>query len=82
MSPDDADGMFDVLTYEKGGALLRMLEQYLGAERFRDGIRRYLRQHAYGNTETHRPVGRHRGRRRASPSAGSWTPGSGRAATR
>ena len=44
--------MFDVLTYQKGGALLRMLEQYLGAERFRDGVSHYLRTHAYGNTET------------------------------
>jgi puromycin-sensitive aminopeptidase len=52
VSPEDADGMFDVLTYEKGGALLRMLEQYLGADRFRDGIRHYLRAHSYANTET------------------------------
>ncbi len=52
VSPEDADGMFDVLTYEKGGALLRMLEQYLGEERFRDGIRHYLAKHSYGNTET------------------------------
>ncbi|MCU1343916.1 MAG: putative Peptidase rane alanine aminopeptidase [Acidimicrobiia bacterium] len=51
-SPDDASAMFDVLTYEKGGALLRMLEQYLGQDRFRDGIRHYLAAHAYGNTET------------------------------
>jgi puromycin-sensitive aminopeptidase len=52
VSPDDADGMFDVLTYEKGAALLRMCEQYLGPERFRDGIRTYLNKHAYANTET------------------------------
>src|ERR687897_386000 len=52
-SPDDASGMFDTLTYVKGGAVLRMLEQWLGPERFRDGIRRYLTKHAYGNTETH-----------------------------
>jgi puromycin-sensitive aminopeptidase len=45
--------MFDTLTYTKGGAVLRMLEQWLGPERFRDGIRRYLAAHAYGNTETH-----------------------------
>lgn len=51
-SPEDADAMFDTLTYEKGGALLRMLEQYLGAERFREGVRHYLNTHAYGNTET------------------------------
>jgi len=52
-SPDDASGMFDTLTYVKGGAVLRMLEQWLGPERFRDGIRRYLGKHAYANTETH-----------------------------
>ncbi|MGZ5317308.1 MAG: M1 family metallopeptidase [Actinomycetota bacterium] len=52
-SPDDTQGMFDVLTYQKGGAILRMLERYLGADRFRDGIRRYLTLHEFGNTETH-----------------------------
>ena len=52
-SPDDAAGMFDTLTYTKGAAVLRMLEQYLGAERFRDGIRTYLAEHRFGNTETH-----------------------------
>jgi puromycin-sensitive aminopeptidase len=52
-SPDDASGMFDTLTYTKGGAVLRMIEQWLGADVFRDGIRRYLAAHAYGNTETH-----------------------------
>jgi puromycin-sensitive aminopeptidase len=52
-SPADAEGMFDLLTYEKGAAVVRMLEQYLGEDRFREGIRRYLSTHAYGNTETH-----------------------------
>jgi puromycin-sensitive aminopeptidase len=51
-SPDDAADMFDALTYTKGAAVLRMLERYLGAERFREGIRRYLSDHALGNTET------------------------------
>jgi len=51
-SPDDCDAMFDVLTYQKGGALLRMLEQYLGDERFREGVSHYLRRHEYANTET------------------------------
>lgn len=50
--PEEAAGMFDVLTYEKGASVLRMLEQYLGPEAFRDGIRVYLRRHAYGNAET------------------------------
>jgi puromycin-sensitive aminopeptidase len=52
VSPDDAEGMFDVLTYEKGAAVVRMLEQYLGADRFREGIREYMRRHQFGNTET------------------------------
>ena len=52
VSPSDAEGMFDILTYEKGAAVVRMLEQYLGEDEFRDGIRHYLRTHAYANTET------------------------------
>jgi puromycin-sensitive aminopeptidase len=52
ISPDDTRGMFDVLTYEKGGSVLRMLEQYLGEETFRDGIRHYLTTHSYANTVT------------------------------
>ncbi len=52
VSPEDAEGMFDVLTYEKGAAVLRMLEQFLGEDTFRDGIREYLRANAYANTET------------------------------
>ncbi len=52
VSPDDTRGMFDILTYEKGGSVLRMLEQYLGETTFRDGIRHYLVKHAYANTVT------------------------------
>jgi puromycin-sensitive aminopeptidase len=52
VSPADADGMFDVLTYEKGASVVRMLEQHLGPDRFRAGIRRYMARHQYGNTET------------------------------
>ena len=52
ISPTDAEGMFDVLTYEKGASVVRMLEQYLGEERFRDGVREYLRAHSFANAET------------------------------
>ena len=51
-APKDADAMFDVLTYEKGASVLRMLEQHIGATIFRDGVRDYLRAHAYGNADT------------------------------
>ena len=50
--PVEAWAMFDVLTYQKGGAVLRMLEQYLGPEVFRQSISRYLSKHQYSNTET------------------------------
>jgi len=51
-APKDADAMFDSLTYEKGAGVLRMLEQHLGPEVFREGIRGFLRKHAYGNADT------------------------------
>ncbi len=50
--PEEAEAMFDVLTYQKGAAVLRMLEQYLGPEPFRRGISQYLEQHKHSNTET------------------------------
>ncbi len=52
LSPTDAEGMFDLLTYEKGASILRQLEQYLGEDVFREGVRRYLGENSYGNTET------------------------------
>ena len=52
VAPKDAEAMFDVLTYEKGGAVLRMLEQYLAPAIFRAGVRRYLEAHQFANAET------------------------------
>jgi puromycin-sensitive aminopeptidase len=51
-APDECRAMFDVLTYEKGAAVLRMLEQYIGGEEFRKGIALYLSRHKFANTET------------------------------
>ena len=50
--PEEAEGMFDVLTYQKGAGVLRMLERYLGPDAFREGIRHYLRAHMHANAET------------------------------
>jgi aminopeptidase N len=37
------------ITYDKGQAVLRMLEAYLGPEVFRDGVRRYMKDRAFSN---------------------------------
>jgi len=50
--PAEALGMIDVITYRKGCSVLRQLEQYIGEDTFRDGIRVYLKKHAYSNAET------------------------------
>lgn len=51
-SPNEANEMFDALTYGKGSSLLRMIEQFIGEESFRQGVGNYLRKHAYANTVT------------------------------
>jgi aminopeptidase N len=47
-----ASGAFDDITYSKGQAVIRMLEAYVGEDAWRAGVRRYMRDHAYGNTTT------------------------------
>jgi aminopeptidase N len=48
----EANGAFDAITYLKGAAVIRMLESYLGEDSFRAGVRRYMHEHALGNTVT------------------------------
>ncbi len=48
-SASEAAENFDLITYEKGAAVVRMLERYLGAAAFRNGVRRYIRRHRGGN---------------------------------
>lgn len=48
-TPSEIKEMFDGITYEKGGAVLRMLESYLGPDVFRKGVNDYLAAHANGN---------------------------------
>jgi aminopeptidase N len=51
---DQSEAMtaFDGITYNKGQAFIRMLENYLGESAFRAGIRNYMAAHAYGSTTT------------------------------
>jgi puromycin-sensitive aminopeptidase len=48
-TPAEATELFDGITYGKGCAVLRMLEQFIGAEAFRAGLRSYMQTFAEGN---------------------------------
>ncbi len=46
------DEIFDAISYNKGSCVIRMIANIVGAENFRDGLRVYLKRHAYKNTTT------------------------------
>jgi len=46
---EQAAQAFDAITYEKGEAVIRMLEGWIGPDAWRGGVRRYIKAHAYGN---------------------------------
>jgi aminopeptidase N len=47
---DQAQESFDEITYDKGAAIITMINAYVGRDKFREGVRRYMRTHAFGNT--------------------------------
>ena len=51
-NPAEVSQLFDAISYSKGGSVLRMLENFLGAETFRGGLYRYLSANEYGNART------------------------------
>jgi aminopeptidase N len=67
LTPDQMSQAFDAITYNKGEAVITMLEDYVGADAWRQGVRAYIQAHRLGNTVTsdlwsaietasHRPV--------------------------
>ncbi|HMJ56524.1 MAG TPA: M1 family aminopeptidase [Polyangiaceae bacterium] len=46
-----ASEAFDSITYQKGAAVLAMLERWVGPEKFQQGIRDYLSAHAWKNAK-------------------------------
>ena len=48
-TPSEATENFDLITYEKGASVVRMVERYLGPDVFRRGVRSYIRRHREGN---------------------------------
>jgi puromycin-sensitive aminopeptidase len=49
-NPFEIDQIFDLISYEKGCSVLRMLEQFIGPEAFRAGVRIYCKRHHLANT--------------------------------
>lgn len=48
-SPAEIREIFDAISYDKGGCILRMLENFVGEPNFRKGLRQYLKNFKYGN---------------------------------
>jgi len=48
-TPEEIEHLFDEIAYQKAGAVLKMMEQYVGHDQFREGVRLYIKNHAYGN---------------------------------
>jgi aminopeptidase N len=47
----DAKSAYGAIVYQKAPAVLKQLDYFLGDTNFRDGLRIYLKQHAYANAE-------------------------------
>ena len=48
---EDKEDMFDLISYNKGGAILHMLRNYLGDKAFFSGLKKYLTEHQYRSAE-------------------------------
>ena len=51
-NPAEVSQLFDAISYSKGASVIRMLEQFLGPETFRQGLNRYLSNNIYANART------------------------------
>jgi tricorn protease interacting factor F2/3 len=51
-SPADVRQIFDEISYNKGGCVLMMLENFIGEDNFRKGLHGYLKKHEYANATT------------------------------
>ena len=50
LTADQAEQAFDTITYDKGAAIITMMNAYMGRDHFRAGVRRYMQTHSFGNT--------------------------------
>ena len=50
---DEQEEVFDLVSYQKGGAIMDMLRTHLGDDVFFAGLQKYLKDNAFGNGEAH-----------------------------
>ena len=50
-SPAEIREIFDAISYDKGGCVLRMLENYVGEPNFQKGLKKYLSDFKYKNAK-------------------------------
>ncbi|XP_061552400.1 glutamyl aminopeptidase [Phycodurus eques] len=51
-SPAEITSVFDAISYSKGASILRMLEDWMGKDVFRDGCQKYLKDYYFKNAKT------------------------------
>ena len=49
--PSEIREIFDSISYDKGGCILRMLEHFVGEKNFQKGLQKYLTKHQYDNAQ-------------------------------
>ena len=49
---EEVEEVFDAISYCKGGSVVRMIRAVIGMKAFQSGLGKYMKRHAYGNTET------------------------------
>jgi aminopeptidase N len=51
LTAEQAAQAFDSITYDKGASVITMMGAWLGSDAFRDGLRHYMHDHTFGNTQ-------------------------------
>lgn len=50
-SPEEAEELFDLISYEKGASVIRMLANIIGKKAFREGMHNYLEAFKFSNAD-------------------------------
>ena len=50
--PSEIGEIFDAISYQKGSNIIGMIHSWIGADKFKEGMKAYFKKHAYSNTQT------------------------------